>query len=76
MLATHDNCKPGGPEKVRTKTKKPGASASANRLTVVPQAARTGSMREGALVEQLRAFVGLVGKDGAKALLNDLIDRL
>jgi hypothetical protein len=67
------------PEKVRTKTKKAGpkpAPTRAHTPTPAPKPTPVTSRAEGALMADLRAFVGLVGKEGARVLLNDIINRL
>jgi hypothetical protein len=72
------------PEKVRIKGKKQSAPQrqpappSAPKATPVVSStpAAPSSQSEGALMNDLRAFVRLVGKEGAKDLLVDLIDRL
>jgi hypothetical protein len=72
------------PEKVRVKGKKKSAPQRKLAPTPSPKAtpvvsptpAAPSSQPEGALLNDLRAFVRLVGKEGAKDLLVDLIDRL
>jgi hypothetical protein len=73
------------PEKVRPKAKKPGrkrraparpaeeAAAPASRNGGRASAPRTA---EGQLLAALRSFVQLVGKDAARPLLSDMVDRL
>ena len=72
------------PEKVRAKAKPPAkkrakaqpkvAAPAAARLTSAPAPAPRSA--EGQLLADLRAFVQLVGKDAARPLLNDMVDRL
>jgi hypothetical protein len=70
------------PEKVRTKGKKQPAPQRQPAPTpkaapvVAPNSVAPSPQPEGALLNDLRAFVGLVGKEEAKDLLVDLIDRL
>jgi hypothetical protein len=70
------------PEKVRGKAKaparkrasgRPRASSSAPADTKYAPAPRKA---EGQLLADLRSFVQLVGKDAARSLLNDMVDRL
>ena len=72
------------PEKVRAKAKPPArkrakappkvaAPAAARRTSAPAPAARSA---EGQLLADLRAFVQLVGKDAARPLLNEMVDRL
>jgi hypothetical protein len=70
------------PEKVRAKAKPPAKKrAKAQPKVAAPAAARRTSApaprsAEGQLLADLRAFVQLVGKDAARPLLNDMVDRL
>ena len=72
------------PEKVRAKAKPPARKrASAPPKATAPAAARLTSApapaprsAEGQLLADLRAFVQLVGKDAARPLLNEMVDRL
>jgi hypothetical protein len=72
------------PEKVRPKGKAPAKKRPAGtRAAAAPAAARSNGGRsssprgaEGQLLADLRAFVQLVGKDAARSLLNDMVDRL
>jgi hypothetical protein len=67
------------PEKVRTKTKKPGQKPTPTRAPTpapAPRPSAVTTQAEGALMADLRAFVSLVGKEGARVLLNDIINRL
>ncbi len=69
-------------EKVRPKAKQPArkraagpaksAAPAAGRRTTAP-APRSA---EGQLMSDLRSFVQLVGRDAARSLLNDMVDRL
>jgi hypothetical protein len=71
-----------GPEKVRAKAKPPAKKrAKAQPKATAPAAARLTSApatrsAEGQLLADLRSFVQLVGKDTARPLLNDMVDRL
>ena len=65
------------PEKVRPRAKAP----SRKRKAAAPAAARrtpasAPRSAEGQLMADLRSFVQLVGKDAARSLLNDMVDRL
>ena len=60
------------PAKKRAKAPPKAAAPAAARLTSAP-APRSA---EGQLLADLRAFVQLVGKDAARPLLNDMVDRL
>ncbi len=72
------------PDKVRAKAKAPAKKRATARTTpAAPAAARsngghaqTSGKAEGQLLADLRAFVQLVGKDAARSLLNDMVDRL
>src|SRR4051794_32643811 len=66
------------PEKVRSKTRKPGQQPAPAPVSPPEPAPSTGVAdgAGGALIEDLRAFVRLVGKEGAKDLVADMIDRL
>jgi hypothetical protein len=70
------------PEKVRAKAKAPARKrAAAPAKSAAPAAARRTSApaprsAEGQLMSDLRSFVQLVGKDAARSLLNDMVDRL
>jgi hypothetical protein len=70
------------PDRVRAKAKPPARKrASAPPKVAAPAAARHTSApaprsAEGQLLADLRAFVQLVGKDAARPLLNDMVDRL
>src|SRR5262249_9902799 len=70
------------PDKVRAKGKPPARKrAPAPLKAAAPAPAPRNSApaprtAEGQLVAALRAFVQLVGKDAARSLLNDMVDRL
>ena len=68
------------PEKVRTKTRPTPKAAStpkeAPATAPTPKSAPAKSQGEGALMGNLSLIVGLVGKDGAKDILENMIDRL
>jgi hypothetical protein len=73
------------PEKARAKAKAPARKRRAPaRPTATAAAPPQGNGRraaaprgaEGQLTADLRAFVQLVGKDAARSLLNDMVDRL
>ena len=70
------------PDKVRAKAKPPARKrASAPPKAAAPAPAPRNSapasrQAEGQLVADLRSFVQLVGKDAARSLLNDMVDRL
>ena len=65
------------PEKVRTKTGQPVPKATkAPEPTPSSRPAPALHQFEGALLSNLLTFVGLVGKDGAKDILENMIDRL
>ena len=61
------------PSKVRTKTTKPAAKPMS---PAAPSTPRAPSQIGGALRQDLQTFVGLVGKEGARDILNHMIDRL
>lgn len=63
------------PDRVRAKAKAPARK----RAAAPPKAAAPAPARrkaEGQLMADLRSFVQLVGKDAARSLLNDMVDRL
>ena len=62
------------PEKVRAKAQPKVAAPAAARLTSAPAPAPRSA--EGQLLADLRAFVQLVGKDAARPLLNEMVERL
>jgi hypothetical protein len=72
------------PEKVRAKAKAPARKrvpappAAAAPATASRNGGRVPAPRgaEGQLLADLRSFVQLVGKDTARSLLNDIVDRL
>jgi hypothetical protein len=69
------------PEKVRTLTRPAPKAArtteeAAPATAPAPKSAPPKSMADGALMDNLSTFVGLVGKDGAKDILENMIDRL
>jgi hypothetical protein len=72
------------PEKVRAKVKAPARKRRAARPVAVPAApashnggkASAPRSAEGQLMADLRSFVQLVGKDAARSLLKDMVDRL
>ena len=72
------------PDKVRAKGKPPARKrasvppkAAAPAPTPAPRnSAPAPRQAEGQLVADLRSFVQLVGKDAARSLLNDMVDRL
>jgi hypothetical protein len=72
------------PDKVRVKAKPPArkrAPAPRKGAAQAPAPAPRNSapaprQAEGQLVADLRSFVQLVGKDAARSLLNDMVDRL
>ena len=70
------------PDKVRAKGKPPArkrAPAQPKAAAPVPaprNSAPAPRKAEGQLVADLRSFVQLVGKDAARSLLNDMVDRL
>ena len=70
------------PEKVRAKAKPPARKrAKAPPKAAAPAPAHGNSKpatrsAEGQLLADLRAFVQLVGKDAARPLLNEMVDRL
>ena len=61
------------PDKVRAKAKPPARKRAPAPPKAAAPAPRTA---EGQLVADLRSFVQLVGKDAARSLLNDMVDRL
>ena len=69
---------------VRAKAKAPARKRRAARPVAVPAApaSRNGDRAsaprsaEGQLMADLRSFVRVVGKDAARSLLNDIVDRL
>jgi hypothetical protein len=71
-------------DKVRAKAKAPGRKRRAATPATTPAApaSRNGGRAsaprtaEGQLMAGLRSFVQLVGKDAARSLLNDMVDRL
>ena len=68
------------PEKVRTLTR-PAQNATpapkeAPEAAPTPKSAPAKSQGEGALMDNLSLIVGLVGKEGAKDILENMIDRL
>jgi hypothetical protein len=72
------------PDRVRAKAKPPArkrASAPPKAAAAAPahrnsKSAPAPRKAEGQLVADLRSFVQLVGKDAARSLLNDMVDRL
>lgn len=75
------------PDKVRVKAKAPArkratappqatVSAPADHNSHLAAAAPAPRKAEGQLLADLRSFVQLVGKDAARSLLNDMVDRL
>ncbi|HZY87422.1 MAG TPA: hypothetical protein VFE78_21475 [Gemmataceae bacterium] len=66
------------PEKVRPKAKAPAKKRAAASAPAQGNGRRASAPRkaEGQLVADLRSFVQLVGKDAARSLLNDMVDRL
>lgn len=72
------------PEKVRPKANAPARKRKAAPAAAAPSASAHGNGRrtpaprgaEGQLMADLRSFVQLVGKDAARSLLNDMVDRL
>ena len=67
------------PEKVRTLTRpaqKAGPAPKEAPAVAPPKSAPPKSKGEGALMDNLSLIVGLVGKDGAKDILENMIDRL
>ena len=68
------------PEKVRTLTRPAQKAAPAPKeappAAPAPRSAPAKSKVEGALLGNLSTFVGLVGKEGAKDILENMIDRL
>jgi hypothetical protein len=70
------------PERVRAKAKAPArkrATASPKATAAAPaprNSAPAPRKADGQLVADLRSFVQLVGKDAARSLLNDMVDRL
>jgi hypothetical protein len=72
------------PDKVRPKAKAPARKrvTAPPRATAPAPAPRSSNaapaprQAEGQLVADLRSFVQLVGKDAARSLLNDMVDRL
>jgi hypothetical protein len=64
------------PEKVRKPGAKPAPAPAPARPSEPAPARGRADGAGGALVEDLRAFVRLVGKEGAKDLVADMIDRL
>ena len=77
------------PDRVRPKAKAPARKRAAAQKAVAPApsvapaaAPRNGASApaprsaEGQLLADLRSFVQLVGKDAARPLLNDMVDRL
>ena len=68
------------PDKVRAKGKPPArkrAPAPPKAAAPAPRKAAPAPRKaEGQLVADLRSFVQLVGKDAARSLLNDMVDRL
>ena len=73
------------PDKVRAKAKAPARkrAAGTRKAATGPALAQGNSTStaaprkaEGQLLADLRSFVQLVGKDAARSLLNDMVDRL
>jgi hypothetical protein len=71
------------PEKVRPKAKAPAKKRRASAPAAASAPAQGNGRRapaprnaEGQLMADLRSFVQLVGKDAARSLLNDMVDRL
>jgi hypothetical protein len=74
------------PDKVRAKSKAPArkrAAGTTRKAATTSALAQGNSSRaaaprkaEGQLLADLRSFVQLVGKDAARSLLNDMVDRL
>ena len=68
------------PEKVRTLTRPAQKAAPAPKeapaAAPAPKSAPAKSKGEGALMDNLSPIVGLVGKEGAKDILENMIDRL
>ena len=73
---TPDRVRPTAKPPARKRAKAPpkATAPAAARLTSAPAPAPRSA--EGQLLADLRAFVQLVGKDAARPLLNEMVDRL